>query len=145
MDFMFSKEQVKQAIKAYGKGTPNCYYAMKYKGENQWNICRTSCYTPKHPNTPVWLYDYDAYFVTDNAGKPLDIRISGTKEYFRERLINSYYKSQKMPHDTLCISLYVMIRKVKGFRFRKDYCTVLQHGGGSTLIDYRMRGNIFWV
>lgn len=142
---MFSKDQIKRAIKAYGETEPNCYYLMKYKGDTIWEIYRAVTYLPEYPIKQSYFYDYDAYFITDKAGKPLDIRILGTKEYFSERLINAYYMSQRKTHDTLCISVYVMICDVRGFRFRKDYCSVLQHGEGRVLIDYRTKGNIFWA
>lgn len=145
MDFMFSKEQIRQAIKAYGKTAPNCWYAMKYKGDNQWEIYRGGKYTPESPYKPPYIYDYDAYFITDKTGKPLDIMISGTKDSFRERLINAYYTSQHDKHNALCITYRTIINNVTDFSFRTGYCSIRQQGGASVLIDYRTKGQIFWL
>lgn len=145
MHFMFSKEQIKQAIKAYGKAVPNHYYVMKYKGGNQWVIYTGGGYTPQSPYKPSYIYDYDAYFITDKTGKPLDIMILDTKDCFRERLINSYYTSQNKERNALCISNSFIINNVESFRFRSDFCNVMQKGGAYVLIDYQVKGRIFWV
>lgn len=145
MYYMFSKEQIKQAIKAYGDGFPNCYYVMKYKGNNKWLIYSCGAYTPASPCRASYMYDYDAYFITDKTGKPLDIRILNTKECFQERLVNAYYNSQHVGSDTLCISNMIIIINVKSFRFSKTYCSVIQEGGSSVLLDYKVKGHMFWV
>lgn len=142
---MFDKEQIRQAIKAYGVCTPNRYYTMTYKGYNEWDIFPSGAYTPFSPIRPSYLYDYDAYFITDKTGKPLDIRILDTKESFQERLVNAYYKSQHTTRDTLCIRSTIIITKVERFRLRKTYCSIIQKGGGSVLLDYKVKGNMFWI
>lgn len=142
---MFTKEQIKQAIKAYGRCEPNRYYVMRYKGDNEWSIYACGAYTPFSPCRASYLYDYDAYFITDKTGKPLDLRILDTKECFQERVANAYYISQHSKRDALCITNMLIIHKVKSFRFRKTYCSVIQQGGGSVLLDYKVKGHMFWV
>ena len=143
--FNFSRQQIVQAIKAYGKGTPNCYYVMRYKGDNQWAIYTAGDYTPKFPYKPSYIYDYDAYFITDKTGKLLDIMILDTKDCFRERIINAYYTSQHKERNALCISNSFIINNAESFRFRCGFASVMQKGGAYVLIDYSVKGRIFWI
>lgn len=145
MYYIISKDQIKQAIKAYGDGLPNSYYVMKYKGDNEWAIYLSIRYNPKRPYKPPYLWDYDAYYITDKTGKPLDIRVLNTKDCFRERVIDAYYEAQHKRHDTLCISNIFIISNIKYFRFKHNFCSVWQYGGANVIIDYRVKGRIYWL
>lgn len=144
MYYMFTKDQIKQAIKAYGRCARNRYYVMEYKGDNNWSIYACGAYTPFSPCKASYLYNYDAYFITDKTGKPLDIRILNTKECFQERIVNAYYNSQHSTRDALCIA-GMIINKAKRFRFRKNYCAIIQEGRASVLMDFNIKGSIFWL